>query len=223
MAMSDSELWPVFLTATADAKTLNHALLRIQGWEYSEYLCDSSWTLLSSRAPPAAPPAPTTAPFPARNAFTGASLAEINAWLRSSSPALEECNIMLELWLVLDDAGLRSTPQTCVVCKQCFDGFVRAGRDGEEEGELDEDDPDTWTYGQNFEALRVPLDQAWVVFDGLAHRGMEFIDYQGSELEPGPDGTMRFKAATVAKVVDLDVVDRREKAWGMWREQGLVD
>ncbi|KAJ7446373.1 hypothetical protein FB451DRAFT_1291989 [Mycena latifolia] len=206
--MADPEQWAVFVTATADAKALNRALLRIQGWETSEYLCDGLWTVLTSRELPPLTPPPTATPFGEnhRNEFTGASLAEVNTFMRASSEELEDLGIFLELWMILDDIGLATS--TCVICKQCFDGG-------------DDDDATTWSYTDNFEALRVPIYQAWPVFSALVVGG-EFIDYQ-TDMSVQPDGTTQFDTVHCQEITDPDVLERREKGWQMWREQGHVD
>ncbi|KAJ7092999.1 hypothetical protein B0H15DRAFT_799434 [Mycena belliarum] len=207
MSSLDHEKWAVFLTATANAKTLNSALLRIQGWSVSEYLRDSLWTVFTSKERPLLTPVPTTTPFGEnhRNDFTGASLAEINTFMRSSTEQLLDLGVFLELWMVLDDIGLATS--TCVMCKSCFDGG-------------DEDDSTTWTYTDNFEAMRIPIDQAWHVLTSLM-TGWEFIDFQ-TNTAVQVDGTATFDTKFSKEISDPKVLERREKGWQMWREEGHV-
>ncbi|KAJ7083449.1 hypothetical protein C8R44DRAFT_822455 [Mycena epipterygia] len=208
--MSDSDQWAVFLTATsATVKTANRALLLIQGFEFSEYLCDSSWTLFTSAELPSMAPPPTSAPLTEdqSNAFAGKSLADVNAFMRANCKRLADMGFLFNLWLVLDDVGLATN--TCIICSQVFNG-----------GD-DDDDPDTWTYTDDFYAMRVPLDQAWSVYSSLNEGGKELVDYMMDG--PEPEGMLHWNPGFRTEITDLDVLDRKEIAWNLWRDQGVVD
>ncbi|KAJ7137501.1 hypothetical protein C8R43DRAFT_864306, partial [Mycena crocata] len=158
-------------------QVLNRVLLLIQGFTTSERLYDSNWTFLSSTELPPETPPPTSAPFtdddgPAQNDFAGMSLANVNAFVRGNLDALEDLGILRELWLVIDDIGIAT--DTCVICKSIFN----AG---------DEDDADTWDYTDEWEALRVPMNEAHRVMSGLDGRGREFCDYEWGPVRE--DGT----------------------------------
>ncbi|KAJ7437206.1 hypothetical protein B0H11DRAFT_2108127 [Mycena galericulata] len=209
-----SEKWPVFLTASrASAKMANRALLLIQGFEFSEHLEDSNWTLLTSKElspPPTATFAPLTNEAQPANDFAEMSLADINDFMRANSQRLEDMGFIVDLWLVIDDAGLAASAPTGVVCKQSFAGG-------------DEDEVATWSYTDEFESLRVPLDQIWAVFSGLNSREMELFDYQDINSPAESDGTTKFAPGCYREVTDRNVLERKQLAWESWRAQGFVE
>jgi hypothetical protein len=199
-------------------QTVNAALLLIQGFELSEHLRDSLWTLFTSHDIPTRTPPPTFTPladgYP--NAFAGLSFAEVNAFLGANGARLEPLGFMLDLWLIIDQAGLAT--RTGVVCKQRFSGG-------------DEDDAASWGYARDeFDAMRVPLDQAWAVYSNLTdqthprpRRYMEMPDYWRGGSDVQVDGTERFNEACREEVTDPEVLARKEKAWRTWREKGYVE
>ncbi|KAJ6471107.1 hypothetical protein C8R47DRAFT_748965 [Mycena vitilis] len=200
--------WPMFITAVApDPKAVNRVLLLIQGFARSEHLSNSKWTLFTSADLPSATPPPTDSPvadkFP--NDFAGLSLEKINEFMNQHATHLDEMTFTFELWMILDQTGLET--DTCVICKHPYSGG-------------DDDDPSTWGYSEEFEALRVPLDQACAVYASL-YTGTEFADYLG--VGTWPDGTYRFDSSVRMEMDDPEVLKRKEKAWKLWRSQGYVD
>ncbi|KAJ7336760.1 hypothetical protein DFH08DRAFT_813081 [Mycena albidolilacea] len=197
--------WPMFVTAVApNAKALNRAFLLIQGFEKSEHLSDSKWTVFSSRNLPSTTLPPTSSPFSprSRNDFAGLSQEGINAFMNQHWTQLDEMSFTFELWMILDQTGLDT--DTCVICKHPYNG---------------DDEPATWGYSDEFEALRVPLDQACAVYASL-YTGREFEDYRG--VGKWPDGSYQF-ARNAAKMKDSEALEREEKVWESWRNQGFVD
>ncbi|KAJ7732802.1 hypothetical protein DFH07DRAFT_142549 [Mycena maculata] len=227
MSDSDSDSgqcqWAVFLTAKVPTKVVNRALLLIQGFEFSENLGDGNWTLLTSEDLSEKSPPPTSAPLTKdqRNDFAGKSLAEVNTFVRSNAVRLEELGFVVDLWLVLDDAGLvplgtdpaaastSTSTSNGVLCKQCFAGG-------------DEDEIETWGYTDDFETLRAPLDQTWEVFAGL-NSGAEFLDFQDTDCTVQADGTTKFNPEARREVTNADVLERKRKAWHAWRDQGFIE
>ncbi|KAJ7167884.1 hypothetical protein C8R46DRAFT_1094401 [Mycena filopes] len=205
---SEDLQWPMFVTAVEpDPKAVNRALLLIQGFVDSENLADSKWTLFATTEIPSTPPPPTSSPVTSefQNAFAGASLEEVNEFMNAHSAELDEMTFTFELWMVLDDLGLKTG--TCVICKHPYS----AG---------DDDEPATWGYTDDFEGLRVPLSESWAVFASL-YTGREFEDYiAGGEW---PDGTYRFDSQQCKATADPEVLERKEKAWQLWRSEGFVD
>ncbi|KAJ6545441.1 hypothetical protein B0H19DRAFT_1238304 [Mycena capillaripes] len=200
--------WPMFITAVApDPKAVNRALLLIQGFVRSEHLHDSKWTLFTSRRLPSTTPPPTDLPIGkgASNDFAGLTLEEINGFMNTNATALDEITFTFELWMVLDQTGLDT--DTCVICKHPYNGG-------------DDDEPATWGYTEEFEGLRVPLDQVCAVYASL-YTGREFEDYRGDGT--WPDGTYRFDDKVRRDMKDPEVLERKEKAWQLWRHEGVVD
>ncbi|KAJ7748405.1 hypothetical protein B0H16DRAFT_1553308 [Mycena metata] len=200
--------WPMFITAAgADPKFVNRALLLIQGFVRSEHLADSKWTLFTSTDLPSTTPPPTSSPVTEgfQNDFAGLSPAEINEFMNTHSAELDEMTLTFELWMVLDEMGLETG--TCVICKHPYNGG-------------DDDEPATWGYTEEFEGLRVPLDQACAVYASL-YTGREFEDYIANG--EWPDGTYRFDPQQIKEPTDPEVLERKEKAWQLWQGQGVVD
>jgi hypothetical protein len=185
---------------------VNRALLLIQGFVRSEHLSDSKWTLFTSKDILSTAPPPTDLPVAedCPNDFAGLSLEEINDFMNDHSMELDEMTFTFELWMILDQTGLET--DTCVICKHPYDSG-------------DDDQPETWGYSDEFEALRVPLDQACAVFVSL-YTGKEFEDYLG--VGKWPDGTYRFDTKTGTGITDPEVLERKEKAWKSWRDLGFI-
>ncbi|KAF8199357.1 hypothetical protein K438DRAFT_1717621 [Mycena galopus ATCC 62051] len=201
--------WPMFVTAVAPNKLVNRALLLIQGFERNEHLSDSKWTLFVCRDLPSTTPPPTSSPllenFP--NDFAGWSHKKINAFMNAHWMHLDEMGFTFELWMILDPTGLQT--DTCVICKHPYNGG-------------DDDDPATWGYSDEFEALRVPLDHACAVYASLLYKGKEFEDYR--RREKWEDGSWQFDIGYNSPTLkDSPVVERAEKAWQVWRNQGFID
>ncbi|KAF7342940.1 hypothetical protein MVEN_01724000 [Mycena venus] len=150
-APSEHLQWPMFIAAVApNPKVVNRALLLIQGFERSEHLSDSKWTLFTSRDLPPSKPPPTSSPFSGKspNDFAGLSHAEINDFMNEHWTRLDEMEFTFELWMILDETGLST--DTCVICKHPYKG-------------ADDDEPETW---------------ACAVYASL-YTGKEFEDYLG--------------------------------------------
>lgn len=143
--------------------------------------------------------------------FGGMSLTEINAFVCANAERMVNMGLIVDLWLVLDEAGLAAAPPTGIVCSKAI-----ADADDEEEA--------AFAYTDEFEGLRVPLDQVWTVFATLSHTmAKEWVDYHGTEPVVNADGTKEFSMGSYEEIADPDVLERKRVAWESWSEQGFIE
>ncbi|KAF7288931.1 hypothetical protein MIND_01409400 [Mycena indigotica] len=176
--------WAIFLTAAqAPPKTLNRALLYMHDFENSPFPPDYGWILLSSKTLPSKAKArrPTRVPItPAISAseFAGMSLAQVNAFVRANSTALEKIDVSVADWAVLDQKGLETS--TCLVCEQVYDG----GEEGADEGRMTDE----------FRACRIPYEKAWGMIANLDISNMDFEDFIDQDAGEQEDGSWLYSS-----------------------------
>ncbi|KAJ6619230.1 hypothetical protein B0H10DRAFT_2026566 [Mycena sp. CBHHK59/15] len=160
--------WPVFVTAMRpSSKALNRAFLLIQDFEFTGGKQDSSWTLLSSAKLPSTKPPVTIFPVPdmSDNEFASMSL-----------DALTELGMTTGNWLIIDQKGLETS--TCIVCEQYYDD--------------EEDIPDDKRLTDEFQACRLPYEEAWGVYANLDIANMGWEDFVDVDAGVQEDGTWKW-------------------------------
>ncbi|KAK7042803.1 hypothetical protein R3P38DRAFT_3449450 [Favolaschia claudopus] len=165
----ENSRWPMFVTAMeVNPKVVSRALLFIHGNDRSALAPpgNSPWALFTSMNFPSAALHPGSMTLlcsgKGTNDFAGLSHSEVNCFMSSHWNKLDKMKLTFELWMILDQLGLST--DTCVICKHPYSGG-------------DDDDPSTWGYTDDFEALRVPLKQVRAVYASLCS-GKEFEDYE---------------------------------------------
>jgi hypothetical protein len=161
---------------------LNRAFLLIQDFEFSKYPEEAGWKLLTSKT---LTPGEFEASIPplrvSSNDFAGMSLEEINAFVRTNAAGLEEMDLSVSNWLVIDQKGLETS--TCVVCEQYYNG----GSD-EEDGEGEAEMTDA------FRAARLPYEQAHTMVVNLDIANMGFEDFVDEDAGEQEDGTWKWQS-----------------------------
>ncbi|KAF9058396.1 hypothetical protein BDP27DRAFT_1343873 [Rhodocollybia butyracea] len=180
--------WPVFITAdlAGQSKVANRAFVLIQDFEYTKYLTESPWVLMTSQELPLEPPVATSIPLPdsSRNDFTGMSLADVNAFVRTHKDVLERLKLSPYTWLVIDQKGLETS--TCIVCED---------------------------IEQQFRACRIPYEKAWSMTANLDIANMGFEEYVDEEAGVQEDGTWKWQPFEgESKEREREVELKREKA-----------
>ncbi|KAJ7123518.1 hypothetical protein C8R44DRAFT_783963 [Mycena epipterygia] len=205
--------WAVFVTAPRPSpKALNRAFLLIQDFQFIVYPHESSWTLLTSKELPIAPPTATRLPLAdisRTNDFAAMSFAEINAFVRAHDTNLRGLGFTTANWVIIDRKGLETS--TCLVCDQYYNG----GEAGVEGGFTDE-----------FRACRIPYEEAWIMFANLDVANMEFEDIIDLHAGKQEDGSWKWTACipdTNGTQEKSEVDIKREKALRELRDGGYAD
>lgn len=187
---------------------MNRALLLLQDFEFTESLDDSAWILLTSRTLPDETPKPSVPPLTeiTDHDLAGATLDEINTFIRSNESALQGLNIATLNWVIIDQKGIETS--TCLVVEQVYD-------------------PDTSSMSNKYRAARLPYAEAWGMYSNLDIANMDFEDWVDIDAGPQDDGAylwVPFPPSNEALAQDArEAQTKREAALKTLKDLGHVD